>query len=94
MKQREDTKTGDMLKASSPGARRQAALRERREAEGRRLVRTWVVAADYERGRIAGELGSKALTDAPTDADAGSWCAGYCAGILAYVKAEQQRRGG
>ena len=92
MKQAEDKKTRDMLNASSPGARRQAALRERREAEGRRLVRKWVVSEDYERGRIAGELGSKTVTDVPTDADAESWCAGYCAGVMAYVKAEQKRR--
>ena len=49
MKQREDTKTADMLR--SAGARAQAAYAERQRAAGRRQVNLWLTDAEANQVR-------------------------------------------
>lgn len=76
MKDSRDRKTADLL--TSPGARRQAALKARRKAEGFKRSTVWIKTADYEAGKLAAELGSTNASDCPPDRDRLSWMLGYC----------------
>lgn len=76
MKGQRDSKTGNLL--SSPNARRQAAFKERREAQGFKRTTVWIKQADYDAGKLAAELGSTNASDCPQSADRLSWMLGYC----------------
>jgi hypothetical protein len=76
MKDQKDRSTGDLL--TTPGARRQAALKARREADGFKRSTVWIKQADYDAGKLAAELGSTNASDAPEDRDRLSWMLGYC----------------
>ena len=72
MKQKEDSKTRDMLQ--SPGARRQAAFKERMRASGMVQRTLWIRQADFDRGAQAFAQGLKGV---PADADPVSYMLGY-----------------
>lgn len=76
MKDPNDNKTGNIL--TSPGAKRQAKLKARREAEGFKRSTVWIKQADYDAGKLAAELGSTNASDCPTERDRLSWMLGYC----------------
>jgi len=76
MKDLRDRKTNDLL--TSPGARRQAALKARREADGFKRSTVWIKQADYDAGKLAAELGSTNASECPTERDRLSWMLGYC----------------
>ncbi len=76
MKDSKDTATRNLL--TSSGARRQAALKARREADGYKRSTVWIKQADYDAGKIAAEFGSTNASDCPQDRDRLSWMLGYC----------------
>lgn len=80
--------TGDRL--ASPVARRQAAYKARREAQGFKRSTVWIKQADYERGIHDAELGSTNASHPPPGVDRLSWMLGYCEVL---EQAEEARKG-
>lgn len=76
MQDSRDRLTGNLL--TSPGAKRQAALKARREAAGFKRTTVWIKQADYEAGRNAAGFGSTNASDCPPGRDRLSWMLGYC----------------
>lgn len=90
-----DKSTGNLL--TSSGARRQAALKARREADGFKRSTVWIKQADYDAGKLAAELGSTNASDCPENRDRLSWMLGYCEHLDRAAKgraeAEAKRKG-
>jgi hypothetical protein len=76
MKDKNDKSTGNLL--SSPGAKRQAALKARRESDGLKRLTVWIKQADFEAGQLAAELNSTNASECPLNRDRLSWMLGYC----------------
>lgn len=93
MKDHRDKQTGNLL--ASPNARRQAAFKARREAEGFKRSTVWLKQADYDAGKLAAELGSTNASDCPPDRDRLSWMLGYCEELerAAAARAAHQTKG-
>ena len=67
------------------GAKRQAALKERREALGFKRSTVWIHQASYDQGVDAAQLGSGTIRDFPPDVvDVQSWVLGYAAEITRF----------
>lgn len=80
-RQKEDTRTRQLQLHASSGAKRQAELKARREAEGYKRTTVWVRQIDYDAGIEAAELGSTNASDCPPGRDRLSWMMGYCAAL-------------
>ena len=79
------------LKAAS--AKRQAALKARREAAGYKRTTLWVHQKSYDRGVDAAQLGSGTIRDFPVDvADVQSWTLGYATEITRFEQASRKAR--
>ena len=87
MKDSKDTATRNLL--TSSGARRQAALKARREADGYKRSTVWIKQADYDAGKIAAEFGSTNASDCPKGRDRLSWMLGYCETLEKAAKARE-----
>ena len=86
-----DRVTGNLL--ASPGARRQAALKARREADGYKRSTIWIHQASYDQGVNAAQLGSSTITDFPVDVeDVQSWVLGYATEITRFEQAARKAR--
>ena len=96
MQDSRDHQTGNLL--TTPGAKRQAALKARREAAGFKRTTVWIKQADYEAGRNAAGFGSTTASDCPKGRDRLSWMLGYCETLekaaKAREKALEQQKGG
>lgn len=90
-----DKTTGNLL--AKPSAKRQAAFKARRLAEGFKRTTVWIKEADYTAGKLAAELGSTNASDCPADRDRLSWMLGYCEHLDKAAKsraeAEAKRKG-
>lgn len=90
MKDERDSKT-----LRSDGARRQAALKERREAAGFKRSTVWIHQASYDAGVNAAQLGSVTVRDFPKDVvDVESWVMGYAAEITKFEQIMRKTREG
>lgn len=85
MQDSRDRQTGNLL--TTPGAKRQAALKARREADGFKRTTVWIKQADYEAGRNAAGFGSTTASECPTGRDRLSWMLGYCETLEKAAKA-------
>lgn len=96
MKDTDDRKTIDLL--TTPGAKRQAALKARREAEGYKRTTVWIKQDDYKAGQIAAAFGNTNASDCPTGRDRLSWMLGYCETLekaaTARAEALEKQKGG
>lgn len=90
MKDQKDTTTADLLR--KPGAKRQAALKARREAEGYKRTTVWVKQADYDAGVNAAQLGSGTIRDYPDGCDVFSWMLGYSTEIARFENIMRESR--
>jgi len=91
MDERDNKKTGDLLQ--KPGARRQAALKQRREAAGFKRSTVWIHRESYDAGVNAAQLGSGTVRDFPEDVvDVESWVMGYAAGITKFEQIVRKAR--
>lgn len=89
MRDSKDKTTGNLL--SSNGAKRQAALKERREAAGYKRSTIWIHQESYDQGVNAAQLGSSTIRDFPADvADVQSWVLGYAAEITRFEQASRK----
>lgn len=83
MRDSKDKTTGNLL--TSNGAKRQAALKERREAAGYKRSTVWIHEESYDQGVNAAQLGSSTIRDFPADvADVQSWVLGYATEITRF----------
>lgn len=89
MKDTKNRRTGNL--PTSPGARRQAAHKARRESQGFKRTSVWIRQVDYERGINDAQLGSSnASTPPPEGVDRLSWMLGYCAELERAAEARKQ----
>lgn len=81
MKQREDTKTGNLL--ASANARRQAAFKARWTDAGWRRLSLWVNEKDFAAGKKAARDGRSAYPGSPIfdGVDLRSWMLGFAEGL-------------
>lgn len=80
----------DKARSRSAGAKRQAALKERRESLGFKRSTVWIHQPSYDQGVNAAQLGSGTIRDFPADVvDVQSWVLGYATEI---TKFEQMTR--
>lgn len=92
MKDERDSKTSDLLR--SDGAKRQAALKERRLAAGFKRSTVWIHQPSYDAGVNAAQLVSVTVRDFPQDVvDVESWVMGYAAEITKFEQIMRKARG-
>lgn len=89
MKDKHDKQTGDLL--ASDGARRQAAFKARKEAQGYRRATVWMHEASWKAGFEAGMAGNPPMP-VPDGIDGLSWFSGYVEGDAGRLATQGKRK--